>query len=456
MRHHHTAAGLVACGLAVSAAGCGPDRKKHDDPPLPATRLSIAAAPTDFREGKPATFSIVAVDTSGATAAFDGTIAVVSNGPVSPVSVSMADGEASADLTFQLGGDGFVRFTSMGLTSAQQYVLVRPPIPVRIPGADPFGAVLSEGSGWDSGGAWSPAAIVSGGDVRLYYASSSGAAIANIGVAVATDGLTFAKNPLPIVGPTAAASACHANGADHPGVFGSDGAWVMLYEGRSAAGSHLCRATSVDGIAWTPVAGSGPDGSVLTVSTAAEVVDNVSVQGPEVATMDDGTFRMLYGAHGIGEFYDIANGPDDIGGLVGATSPDGVTWTKAYGPQAGGAIQFGVSGFPKLTTEWQFFSVVDPAIERVGPAFHVWTSGFGYENVWRIGRFSSLDLFNLGPHVDGDSDTGEVLGPGTAGDFDDEGVLQPALVPYPAGAHRLFYTGIRAADGKRRIGAAAY
>lgn len=458
MGRRRSEVGLLFCWAALAAAGgCGPgDKKKGEPDPLPATRLSIVSAPTDFREGQPAAFSLVAVDTSGFEAAFDGVIDVVSNGSVFPAATAMIDGEASVGLTFQLGGDGFVRFTTMGLTSAQQYVLVRPPIPVRIPGPALLGSVLAEGIGWDEAGAWAPSAVAAGGGVRLYYASSSGSAVSSIGLAIAPDGLTFTKTGAPIVGPGATASACHADGADHPDVTGHVGAWEMLYEGRSAAGSHLCRATSPDGLVWTPVVGDGPDGSVLTISSSAEVVDNVAIHGPAVVELPNGSYAMLYGAQGLGEFYDIANGPDDIGGLVGAVSPDGITWTKQYGPQAGGAIQFGVSGFPELTTEWQLFSVVDPAVERLGTVFHVWSSGFGYENVWRIGRFASLDLFNLGPHVDGDSDTGEVLGPGTLGDFDDEGVLQPALVAYPAGQHRVFYTGIHAEDGKRRIGVASY
>lgn len=450
MRHRD-----VCLAAVVAVAGCGRDRG-DSSPTLPATRLSIASAPTDVREGQAAVFSIVAVDTSGASAAFDGTIEVLSNGPVSPSSVLMADGEATATLTLQLGGDGFVRFTTLGLSSAQQYVLVRPPMPARAAGPDLFGSVLAEGTGWDDAGAWSPAAVLAGSEVRLYYASSSGSAVANIGLATSTDGLIFAKVASPVVGPSVSASACHADGADHPDVTGGAGAWVMLYQGRVSGGSRLCRATSADGLTWTPAPGGGPDGSVLTLSTSADVIDNVAIHGPAVVVMPDSTLAMLYGAEGSGEFYDIASSPDDIGALGGAVSSDGIVWSKSYGPMLGGAVEFGVAQFPPFTPEWQLYSVLDPAIERAGTVFHVWASGFGYEDVWRIGRFSGTDLFDLGPHVDGDFDTGEVLGPGPAGNFDDAGALQPSLLTDASGGRRVFYTGIHAADGTRRIGVASY
>lgn len=98
-----------------------------------------------------------------------------------------------------------------------------------------------------------------------------------------------------------------------PAVVVTDAGWHMLYSCyQNGVGNRICRATSPDGLAWTP------QGVALDLGEEGEF-DSGSLRQPELWIGDDGTWHLLY------------NGTDPLGHYgptAWATSPDGVDWTK--------------------------------------------------------------------------------------------------------------------------------
>jgi uncharacterized protein (TIGR03382 family) len=98
-----------------------------------------------------------------------------------------------------------------------------------------------------------------------------------------------------------------------PAVVVTDTGWHMLYSCyQNDVGNRICRATSTDGVAWTP------QGVALDLGEEG-AFDSASLRQPELWIGDDGTWHLLY------------NGTDPdghYGPTAWATSPDGVSWTK--------------------------------------------------------------------------------------------------------------------------------
>jgi hypothetical protein len=108
-------------------------------------------------------------------------------------------------------------------------------------GHSPATALVADAA-WEGGSLTGPSALRVGSQTFLYYAAAGG-----IGVATSTDGVSFAKNPAPVLVPdpsvTWETTTPHAPSvAQYP-----DGQFRMLY----AAGNDIGEATSADGITWT-------------------------------------------------------------------------------------------------------------------------------------------------------------------------------------------------------------
>lgn len=94
-----------------------------------------------------------------------------------------------------------------------------------------------------------PFALRVGGEIFLYYAGAEG-----IGVARSVDGLTFAKEPGPVLGTDATPGSWESSPPRAPTVFAlPDGRLRMLY----AAGAAIGEAESADGLVWRRL-GGGP------------------------------------------------------------------------------------------------------------------------------------------------------------------------------------------------------
>jgi hypothetical protein len=104
--------------------------------------------------------------------------------------------------------------------------------------------VLKADQAWEGTALSGPSALLTGGEVYLYYSAAGG-----IGLAMASDGLTFTKVAGPVLAPDPTmAWETSAPHAPTVAIF-PDGSWHMLY----GAGDSIGEATSSDGQTWTRV-----------------------------------------------------------------------------------------------------------------------------------------------------------------------------------------------------------
>lgn len=399
------------------------------------------------------------VDTSGVLqTAYTGSIEVAFQSGVQPPStVSIAGGIATLDLAFELAGANYLIATSLALGSSLLPVDVLPRLPVKSSGTGTGGAVLDGGGVWDADGAWAPSVLVVGTAYRMWYASSNSSLGTNIGVAVSADGVEWTKiGSTPVVGPAVSAAACHSAGADYPNVVHTPtGDLMMLYRG-SVTGTpprtHLCRATSTDGIAWTQVAGGLANEAIL--ERSGDKFDNVEMLGASTVLLEDGSYFAVYAANGSAEVTSIHDGPESIAGSGVAVSADGTSWSKVPGPLLHGAL---LLGFAESTSgdSWDAYAQIGPALTRDEKVFRLWSSGKS-EGGKRIGYHVSMNPLDFGAHVDNyQSSFHDVLSAGGIGEFDELGVELPSVVEGLDGTRRIFYTGTDII-GRRRIGVARF
>lgn len=445
---------LLAPGLAfvclVTACtghrGGGDDDDSTPPPPYAIRFLDIL----DPVEETPQVFRIEVTTTGGEPVAWSGTVALTSlAGPLSPSSLEVTDGAGQAGLVFELAGFGGVALSHADLRTEVLTAGIRPRLPVKIAGAAEFGSVLSGGSGWDSDGAWAPSAILDGPGVRLYYASSTTGGAANIGTAYAADGVAFTPAPGPVIGPAVSGDACHADGADHPAAIRrGDGTVVLLYEGRSGAVRQLCLATSTDGLAFTV------QGVAIAPSPDAGTFDHDAVRGGSLVEREDGSLLAYYGGESVLEVDGTNPGPETVSGIGTAVSTDGgLVWTRVPGVVHGAHV----TSFLESTniSSWDGLAVYAPGAMRDGSVYRIWITGMSGAGA-RIGLYETENPFELLAHVDNlEQPLHEIVPAGDAGAFDDEATSFASVVEH-GGVRRLYYTGVRAADGVARIGTATF
>ncbi len=152
-----------------------------------------------------------------------------------------------------------------------------------------------------------------------------------ISAAVSADGLTWT----PLGGTESAGIVVVGAGGEQANlegasVFKSGDTFILLYSGYGDIGdpvvsfpADLYAAVSADGVTFTPVS----DQPVLARTIGG--YDDDAVFSPTVIPYGDG-FLMLYAGHAYGE--GSAYGEAPTVRLLGATSPDGLTWTKVPAP----------------------------------------------------------------------------------------------------------------------------
>lgn len=446
--------GTIVLALVAGCSGGGKSNPEPDPVPF---RVMVTSTSNFLTEETPSRVTFMVVDTAGQPVPYDGTISVLADsGPSSPTSAIVAGGTGSIDVSMELAGDNFLLFDAPDLEETSWRIYTLPRVPVGVPGTGVGGAVLSEGATWDLDGAWAPSVLVVGTGYRMWYASAASGGPGNVGLAQSGDGVTWTRvGAAPVIGPAAQAATCHTNGASNPHVFRlAGGTFTMLYQGTVAAKTHLCRATSTDGIAWTVATGAEEDGSVL--QSTPGTFDDVAIRSAAVVPMDDGTWLAVYAFDGFQDATVANPGPETLRGMALATSSaNGVTWTKKVGTGPLGSILVGFAESPS-PEDWDTRAQVGPGLLRDGEVLRLWISGDS-ESGKRIGYHVTLDPTAWGPHIENLSVPGnELWGQGAIGAFDDEAVELPSIVDGVDGVRRMYYTGTRTSDGVRRIGLASY
>jgi beta-1,2-mannosidase len=104
------------------------------------------------------------------------------------------------------------------------------------------------GQGWESANVNNPAAIVVNDTVVLLYRANGPDQISRIGIATSRDGITFDREPQPVLVPT---EPYEAHGCEDPRVTGIGGTYYLTYTGFDGHSALLCLATSTDLHTWT-------------------------------------------------------------------------------------------------------------------------------------------------------------------------------------------------------------
>lgn len=356
------------------------------------------------------------------------------------------------------GYDG--RTWRIGLaTSADGVTWTKHPTPVlKLGGADAF----------DSMGQDSPTVHFDGRRYRMWYEGYDGSTN-RIGLAVSADGVTWFKSPANPVFSNAWGAA--SDGLRDPTVLQRNGQWEMWYIDTGSCPNycdwdHAWRATSPDGVNWTPqdvvLSSSGnrgwdlaleepmvvfdgqqyhmwyggwdhgmrigyassPDGvnwrkrpaAVLEQRPGNYYWDEWSIAHTKLLEEPDGSLRMFYSGH-YGRF------------LIGmATSTDGLNWERLpdnrmvmyEGPQA-----------------WDSVEVFSPFVMREGDKLSMWYTGWDRGPSYRIGYASSTDNGRTWTK----SPENPVLDVGSAGSFDSRSVEGASVIREADGTYRMWYMG---------------
>jgi predicted GH43/DUF377 family glycosyl hydrolase len=105
-----------------------------------------------------------------------------------------------------------------------------------------------QGDGWESANLYNPAAIVVDDRVVMLYRAHADDRISRIGLATSTDGITFEREPEPVLVPE---HDYESQGCEDPRVSRVGDTFFLTYTGFSGENALLCLATSTDLHRWT-------------------------------------------------------------------------------------------------------------------------------------------------------------------------------------------------------------
>ena len=193
-----------------------------------------------------------------------------------------------------------------------------------------------------------------------------------------------------------------------PFVLREPNGYTMWYAGHSPSRVVICRATSVDGIAWDR---HGP------VLEPYAIWEKASLMCPSVIRAEDGTYHMWYSG---GERYE----PDAIGYAV---SQDGIQWTRVG---AGPVLT------PKPGSAWESDRVAGAHVFHHDG--HLYAAYIGFANGFEdssIGIARSHDGIGWVRHQHN-----PVIVHGSPGDFDSINVYKPYVI-VENGLWRVWFNG---------------
>jgi hypothetical protein len=159
--------------------------------------------------------------------------------------------------------------------------------------------VLTADQAWEGKDLSGPSALLTGGQVYLYYSAAGG-----IGLATSSDGLTFMKVPGPVLAPDSTMAWETTNPHAPTVAIFPDGSWHMLY----GAGDSIGEATSSDGQTWTRIESNpvlSPSPTVDPSTLAPGVLPPFDEEGVDHPVMSPQTdldgrlqVRVLYTGYG--------------------------------------------------------------------------------------------------------------------------------------------------------------
>ncbi len=228
---------------------------------------------------------------------------------------------------------------------------------------------------------------------------------------------------------------------------GADGVWRMWYYGRDPAFDRAINlptgriglATSSDGLEWQRIEGPLALGSVFEPHPDPARFDSGHVGVSDIHERD-GLYWMWYfgGSQTLQQIGPQAvKGIDLRPGL--AKSSDGLNWERIEGPFRGALLDVGRPGdFDMVFCGW-------PQVVADAEGWKLYYHTLDPRRGFCVGVAVSIDGLRW-------SKRGQVLGPGTAGSFDEQGAATRSVIRHD-GRWLMFYEGV-AQGGYRSIGLA--
>ncbi|MFA5868063.1 MAG: DUF2341 domain-containing protein [Actinomycetota bacterium] len=258
-----------------------------------------------------------------------------------------------------------------------------------------------------------PTVIKDGTTYKMWYSGHDGANW-RIGYAESTDGVTWTKNPNPVLD-LGGFGSWDDNAVYYPTVVKDGATYKMWYSGDDHANSRTGYATSTDGINWTKYAGN----PVMNLGAPADF-DSAHLLGPCVLQEGPTDYKMWY------------SGSNGVNWRIGyATSTDGITWTKNAGNPV---VPLGIG--------WESTHTSAPSVIKDGTTYKMWYNGFNGTN-WRIGYAESTNATAWTK-----SGSNPVVNLGAANTFDTTHAVRPSAIK-DGTTYKMWYTGH---DGLRWAG----
>jgi predicted GH43/DUF377 family glycosyl hydrolase len=282
---------------------------------------------------------------------------------------------------------------------------------------------------------------------KLFYSGNTIDANGNfhtrIGLATSSNGTSFNKfngsqtggSVFDVGAAGAAFDARQASGVSATEPGGTGAKFVGFYWGTRGSDftPRLGEATSLDGSAWTKIAGPADGGSLLALPNGNQF--NKGGERDPGVLYDSGTYDLYFTALD-------SSGASSIGfsstpALAGTNQPDNTSWSSP----AAQVLASSGSGFDAS-------GVSHPSVIKDGATFVMYYTGTDSGGTTSIGRATSATAG--GSFTAGGS---AILSAGAAGSFDSNGVKDPVVTKVAASDYRMLYTGVDA-DGIARLGLA--
>ena len=105
-----------------------------------------------------------------------------------------------------------------------------------------------QGDGWESRNVYNPGVLFDEGKFRMLYRAQGKPVTSRVGYAESPDGVTFARNPAPLIDATEPFEQKY--GCEDARFFKCEGAYYAFYTGDKNGHIAECEATSTDGLHW--------------------------------------------------------------------------------------------------------------------------------------------------------------------------------------------------------------